>query len=50
MLLLKKNGFTGFMLDDHLPQMDGDTDWQHRGRAYEIGYLQGMLKMMDRLD
>jgi mannonate dehydratase len=49
MLLLKKNGFNGFMLDDHVPQMDGDTNWQHRGRAYMIGYLQGMLKMMDRL-
>lgn len=49
MVLLKRNGFTGFMLDDHVPQMDGDTDWQHRGRANMIGYMQGMLKMMDYL-
>jgi mannonate dehydratase len=45
MLLLKQNGFTGFLLDDHVPCMDGDTDWNHRGRAHAIGYMQGLLRM-----
>ncbi|MEM7024161.1 MAG: mannonate dehydratase [Pseudomonadota bacterium] len=45
MVLLKKNGFDGFLLDDHVPHMDGDTDWNHRGRAHAIGYMQGLLRM-----
>ena len=49
MLLLKKNGFTGFLLDDHVPHMDGDTDWNHRGRAHAIGYMQGLINMMNLL-
>jgi mannonate dehydratase len=40
---LKERGFTGFLLDDHVPQMVGDTPWGHRGRAHAIGYMQGLL-------
>jgi mannonate dehydratase len=45
MLLLARNGFDGFLLDDHVPHMDGDTSWNHRGRAHAIGYMQGLLRM-----
>ena len=45
MTLLIKNGFDGFLLDDHVPHMDDDTDWNHRGRAHAIGYMQGLLRM-----
>jgi mannonate dehydratase len=45
MMLLERNGFDGFLLDDHVPHMDGDTDWNHRGRAHAIGYMQGLLRM-----
>jgi mannonate dehydratase len=44
--LLHRNGFTGFLLDDHVPHMDGDTDYNHRGRAHAIGYMQGLLRML----
>jgi hypothetical protein len=27
--------------------MIGDTDYAHRGRAHAIGYLQGMLDMLE---
>ena len=47
MLLLKRSGFTGFLLDDHVPHMDEDTDWNHRGRAHAIGYMQGLLGMIE---
>jgi mannonate dehydratase len=47
MALLRNSGFTGFLLDDHVPHMDGDTDWNHRGRAHAIGYMQGLLRMSD---
>lgn len=49
MLLLRRNGFTGFLLDDHVPHMDDDTGWNHRGRAQAIGYMQGLLAMIDRV-
>lgn len=48
MALLKKTGFNGFLLDDHVPHMDDDTDWNHRGRAHAIGYMQGLLRMGER--
>ncbi len=44
-LLLKRSGFTGFLLDDHSPHMEGDSDWNHRGRAHAIGYMQGLMQM-----
>lgn len=39
-------GFDGFLLDDHVPFMVGDTEYGHRGRAHAIGYLQGLLDML----
>lgn len=45
MVLLAENGFDGFLLDDHVPKMDGDSDWNHRGRAHAIGYMQGLIRM-----
>ena len=45
MLHLKRVGFQGFLLDDHVPHMDGDTVWNHRGRAHAIGYMQGLMRM-----
>jgi mannonate dehydratase len=46
-VLLAKNGFDGFLLDDHVPKMDGDSDWNHRGRAHAIGYMQGLIRMAE---
>jgi mannonate dehydratase len=45
--LLAKHGFDGFLLDDHVPKMDGDSDWNHRGRAHAIGYMQGLIRMAE---
>jgi len=44
---LARAGFTGFLLDDHVPHMDDDTPWGHRARAHAIGYMQGLLAMLD---
>lgn len=46
---LVQAGFDGFILDDHVPRLVGDTPWGHRARAHAIGYLQGMLRMLDYL-
>ncbi len=46
MLALHQAGFDGFLLDDHVPHMDDDTDWAHRGRAHAIGYMQGLINAL----
>lgn len=50
MLLLKRNGFTGFLLDDHVPHMVDDTPWAHRGRAHAIGYMQGLMDTIEAME
>ncbi|MDP7275610.1 MAG: mannonate dehydratase [Planctomycetaceae bacterium] len=40
---LKQVGFRGFLIPDHVPRMEGDTDWGHRGRGWTAGYIQGLL-------
>ncbi len=49
---LHRAGFSGFIIDDHVPAMDGDLDtwgdtspeaYCSRGRAHAIGYLSGVL-------
>jgi mannonate dehydratase len=47
MRALKRVGFTGFILDDHVPRLVGDTDYAHRGRAHAIGYLQALLAAVE---
>ena len=47
MRALKQAGFTGFLLDDHVPRMTGDSDYAHRGRAHAIGYLQALLAAVE---
>ena len=37
-------GFDGWLQDDHVPFMSDDTRYGHRARAYEIGYIQGLLR------
>lgn len=49
---LREDGFTGFVIDDHVPGLVGDppieSEWirskyAYRGRAYSNGLIQGML-------
>jgi mannonate dehydratase len=49
MLALKRAGFSGFILDDHVPRVVNDSPYGHRGRAHAIGYLQGLLKMAETM-
>jgi mannonate dehydratase len=49
LILLKRSGFTGFLLDDHVPHMDDDSAWNHRGRAHAVGYMQGLINMAEYL-
>lgn len=47
--MLKKVGFDGFMITDHVPEMVGDSPWGHRGRAYAIGYITALIEMVNKL-
>jgi mannonate dehydratase len=46
--LLHELGFDGFLIDDHVPHMVGDSGWAHRGRAYSTGYIRGLVKAITR--
>jgi mannonate dehydratase len=32
------------MVPDHVPDVVGDTDWGHRGRAHAVGHLKGLVR------
>lgn len=49
MRTLKRVGFTGFFIDDHVPHLVDDSDWAHRGRAHATGYIQGLVNAVTRL-
>ncbi|MBI2939604.1 MAG: mannonate dehydratase [Chloroflexi bacterium] len=49
MRALKEVGFTGCMIDDHAPQMVWDTGWAPHSRAYQTGYLMGLLRAVNDL-
>jgi mannonate dehydratase len=37
-------GFSGVLIPDHVPHVEGDTDWGHRARGYTTGYLKGLVR------
>jgi len=39
-----ESDFDGVFMVDHTPGVVGDTGWGHRGRAYGVGYIKGLLK------
>ena len=43
----KESNFDGVLIVDHTPGIVDDTRWGHRGRAYGIGYMKGLLKCVN---
>jgi len=43
-------GYTGTIMPDHTPQVAGDTPWGARGRAYALGYMRALMKVLDVLE
>lgn len=43
MRTLKQVGFTGFIIDDHVPHMVNDSIWNHRGHAHATGYIAALV-------
>ena len=50
MMLLARNGFTVFLLDDHVPHMVNDSPWAHRGRAWSTGYIKALIDAVNGLN
>lgn len=42
-------GFDGFLIDDHVPHMAGDTVWGHRARAFATGYIRGLVRAVESM-
>ena len=47
---LRDVGFDGVMVPDHVPRVEGDTEWGHRARAHAVAYLNGLLACAGRSD
>ena len=43
----REAGYDGVLVPDHVPHAPGDTPFGHRARAYCLGYIKGMLQMME---
>jgi mannonate dehydratase len=43
MAALRAVDFRGPVLLDHVPAVEGDTEWRHRSRAYGAGYLRCLI-------
>lgn len=46
---LAEVGFDGFIIDDHVPHMIDDSDWNHRGHAHATGYILGVVEAVSKL-
>ncbi|WP_435320927.1 mannonate dehydratase [Haloarchaeobius sp. TZWSO28] len=40
-------GFEGVIVPDHVPTVEGDTDWGHRARGFTAGYLKGVARAIE---
>lgn len=44
---LEKVDYEGIIMEDHVLKMDYDSAYGHRARGHELGYIQGMIQMME---
>jgi len=44
----KEVGYTGPIVSDHTPRVEGDTPWGHTGRAFSLGYIRAMVQAVNR--
>jgi mannonate dehydratase len=42
-------GYTGPIVSDHTPGMEGDTKWGHRGRTFSHGYMRGLVHAVNAM-
>ncbi len=42
-------GYTGPIVSDHTPRLEGDTPWGHRGRTFSHGYMRCLIQAVNAL-
>ena len=45
--LLADVGFDGLIMEDHVAKLSVDTVYGHRARAHELGYIKGLIDMLN---
>jgi mannonate dehydratase len=43
----KQSGYTGPMVSDHTPRVEGDTAWGHMGRSFSLGYMRALVQAVN---
>jgi mannonate dehydratase len=43
---LQEVGFEGYIVPDHHPGFAGDDDWMRTSRAWQVGYLKGVMQAL----
>lgn len=43
---LKEVGYEGYVVPDHHFGLIGDSDWAHRSRAWQVGYVKGLMQAL----
>jgi mannonate dehydratase len=43
---LHEVGYQGYLVSDHHIGIAGDSDWQHYSRAWQVGYIRGLLQAL----
>ena len=49
MKTFKEVDFDGVLIVDHTPHVIDDTDWGHRGRAFAMGYMKALGKVVETM-
>ena len=47
MKVWKTAGYTGPMVSDHTPRVEGDTPWGHIGRAFSLGFMRAAVQAVN---
>jgi mannonate dehydratase len=44
MKVYREVDYTGPIVTDHTPKVEGDSAWGHRGRSFSLGYIRGLVQ------